>query len=262
MTCSGAWGEQGDTGHREAVEFDLLPIPEFYCGALYFDGSDAATVLHEWRRWCASLPERVATSIALMQLPEMPDVPPPLAGRFTVAVRYVALGDFDEAARLLEPMRAVAEPLIDAIRVLPYAAIGAVHADPPNPMPVYEDQALLRELPVEAVDALLAVAGPDADSVQVIVELRQLGGAFVHADHHRCRGARDPVSGHAGAVMDAVRPWSAGGQLPNFAPASDLARLARCLRPPTGGPACWPGGALPRSEHRRRERAFLYSDTP
>ncbi len=33
---------------------------------------------------------------------------------------------------------------------------------------------------------------------------------------------------HARAVIGAVAPWSTGGQLPNFAPASDPARLARC----------------------------------
>jgi hypothetical protein len=80
----------------------------------------------------------------------------------------------------------------------------------------------------------------------VIVELRQLGGAVSRpAHHHSAFCHRDAaftlttiglgvpemveaVSGHARAVMDAVRPWSTGGQLPNFAPASDQARLARC----------------------------------
>ena len=84
------------------------------------------------------------TSIALLQLPELPDVPPPLASRFTVAVRYSALGSAFEGARLLAPMRDVAQPLIDAVTVLPYASIGAVHVYPPNPMPVHEDHTLLR----------------------------------------------------------------------------------------------------------------------
>ena len=76
-------------------------------------------------------------------------------------------------------------PLMDSVAVLPYAAIGAVHADPVDPMPVIEDQALLSELPAEAVDALLAVAGPGSGSPQVIVELRMLGGAFARPAAHR-----------------------------------------------------------------------------
>lgn len=241
------WGLRGSKatlGIVTAVEFDLLPISEFYGGALYFDGADAAAVLHAWQRWGATLPEAVSTSIAFLQLPEMPDVPPPLAGRFTVAVRYAAVGDLGEGQRLLEPMRAVAQPLLDAVNVLPYAAIGAVHADPPNPMPVYENHALLSELTPEAVDALLAAAGPQAGSPQVIVELRMLGGAMARPPRHRsafCHrdaaftlttiGVPMPelaVPEHSATVVAAMAPWSTGGQFPNFAPGADLARLTRC----------------------------------
>ncbi len=243
------WGLRGakaTLGIVTAVEIELLPITEFYGGALYFDGSSAAVVLRAFQQWCAGLPESVSTSIAFLQLPELPDVPPPLAGRFTVAVRYVALGSAFEGARLLAPMRAAATPLIDAVTVLPYAAIAAVHADPPNPMPVHEDHALLRELTPDAVEALLAVAGPESGSVQTIVELRMLGGALTRPARHRsafCHrdaaftvttiGALVPpiaemVPAHAAAVVQALAPWSTGGQLPNFAASADPARLARC----------------------------------
>lgn len=72
------WGVRGSKatlGIVTEVEFDLLPIPQFYGGALYFDGTDAAAVLHQWRRWCADLPQTVTTSVALLQLPDAPDVP-------------------------------------------------------------------------------------------------------------------------------------------------------------------------------------------
>ena len=77
-------------------------------------------------------------------------------------------------------------------------------------------------------------------------ELRLLGGAFARPARHRsafCHrdaafalttiGAPVPelaeaVSAHARAVIGAVAPWSTGRQLPNFAPATDPARLARC----------------------------------
>jgi hypothetical protein len=42
-------------------------------------------------------------------------------------------------------VRYTAPALIDAIGVMPYAAIGAVHADPVDPMPTHEAHALLRE---------------------------------------------------------------------------------------------------------------------
>ncbi|TGB39239.1 FAD-binding oxidoreductase [Mycolicibacterium peregrinum] len=242
------WGLRGGKstlGIVTSVEIDLLPIAEFYGGAVYFDGADAGVVLREWAGWCADLPESVSTSIALQQLPPMPGVPEPLAGRLTVAVRYAAVGDFAEAERLLAPMRAVATPVLDTVAVMPYAAIGAVHADPVDPMPIFEHHTLLRELTAETVEVLLAAAGPDSGSVQTIVEVRMLGGALAREGRHRSafchRDAAfavstigvlappmaDAVVPQAGALIVALSPWSSGGQLANFAPSEDAGRAAR-----------------------------------
>lgn len=242
------WGLRGGKatlGIVTAVEIEMPAIAEFYGGALYFDGAEASAVLHAWRAWSATLPETANTSIAIQQLPPLPGVPEPLAGRMTVAVRYTAVGDLAEGERLLAPMRAPATPLIDAVAVMPYAAIGAVHADPVDPMPCNEAHALLSELPAEAVDAVLAAAGPESGSPQALVELRMLGGALAREPEHRsafCHrdaayaltviGALAPeVAGavveHAHAVTQAVSAWSTGGQWPNFAPSYDPARPAR-----------------------------------
>lgn len=242
------WGLRGGKatlGIVTAVEIELLPIAEFYGGALYFDGADAAAVLGGWQQWSTGLPENINTSIAFQQLPPQPGVPAELAGRLTVAVRYTALDDFAEAAALLAPMREVAAPVLDTVGVLPYAAIGAVHADPVDPMPVYEDQVLLREFGSDAVDILLAAAGPGSPSVQTIVEVRLLGGAMARQAPHRsafCHRqaayavtiigvpmgpAADLGPAQAGALARALQPWSTGGLLPNFAPVANAARMAR-----------------------------------
>jgi hypothetical protein len=242
------WGLRGGKsmlGIVTAVEIELLPIAEFYGGAIYFDGDHAADVLHEWHRWTADLPDSANTSICIQQLPALPGIPEPLAGRMTVAVRYTAVGDFEEAQRLLQPMRDVAPSLIDAVGVMPYAAIGAVHADPVDPMPIYEDHALLRELSAETVEAILAACGPGSNSPQTIVELRLLGGELAREPRHRsafCHRnaayslsvigvlappAGETVVGHAADLVAALASWSTGGQMPNFAASSDPARPAR-----------------------------------
>ncbi|ORA31572.1 FAD-binding oxidoreductase [Mycobacterium aquaticum] len=242
------WGLRGGKstlGIVTAVEIELLPISEFYGGSIYFDGTDAPTVLREWARWCAELPENISTSIALLQLPEMPGIPEPLAGKLTVAVRYVAVDEFDDAERRLAPLRAVANPVLDTVGVLPYAAIGAVHADPVDPMPVSENHTLLREFTTETVDVILAAAGPDSGSMQTIVDVRMLGGALAREGAHRsafCHrdaafavtviGVPAPpvaevVRSQADALVAELTPWSTGGQLPNFAPSDDAGRAAR-----------------------------------
>ncbi len=242
------WGLRGGKstlGIVTAMEFELLPIAEFYGGALYFDGADAAAVLRTWQEWSLSLPESINTSIAFQQLPPLPGVPEPLAGRLTVAVRYTALDDFAEGAALLAPIREAATPILDTVGVLPYAAIGAVHADPVDPMPCHEGQVLLGEFGSEAVDILLAAAGPGSASVQTIVEVRLLGGAMARQAEHSsafCNRqaayavttigvpmgpAAELVPAQARALARALQPWSTGGLLPNFAPAADAARMAR-----------------------------------
>ena len=247
----GLRGGKATLGIVTAVEIDLPELPSFTGGALFFDGADAAAVLHAWAGWCRTLPEHASTSVALQQLPALPQVPPPLAGRLTVAVRYASVADPDEADAVLAPMRAAAPVLIDAVGELPYTEIGRVHSDPVDPMPVHEEAALLADLPAEAVDRLLSLAGPGSGSPQVIVELRLLGGAFARPPAHRdafCHRAAaytlavigvaappvaEQVAAHAGQVVDALGPWSTGGLMPNFAATADPEESARRYDPDT-----------------------------
>lgn len=225
-------GGKGAAGIVTAVEFDLVAQPRFYGGALYFDGAAAAAVLEAWRTWSAALPAEATTSLALLQLPPLPMVPPPLAGRLTVAVRFVWTGDAGRGEQVLAPLRTAAPVVLDGVGEMPYAALDAVHADPVDPMPVHERGALLSALPADAARALLDVAGAGSGSPQVVVELRQLGGAVArppaHPDaiSHRAAAfslltvgiAVEPgVVEHSDAVVQALAPWSTGGLLPNFA---------------------------------------------
>jgi FAD/FMN-containing dehydrogenase len=241
----GLRGGKGALGIITAVEFDLLPISEIYGGAVYFDGADAPTVLRAWARWSTTLPREATTSVALLRLPPLPGVPPPLAGRLVLAVRFAWTGDAEHGAQVLGPIREAAAPIIDTVAVMPYAALGSIHADPVDPMPVHEEHALLGDLPEEAVDRLLEQAGPDADCPQVIVEVRQLGGAvsaggwapsaYAHRDAAYSLltiGIGVPpvveaVTASGRAILEAVAQWDTGGRLPNFAPRTDEAWLER-----------------------------------
>jgi UDP-N-acetylenolpyruvoylglucosamine reductase len=240
----GLRGGKGSLGIVTAVEFELVPLAAYYGGALYFDGADAPAVLEAWRTMCEGLPEHSSTSLAILQLPPLPNVPPPLAGKMTVAVRFASVAQAEEAEPFLAPLRAVAEPLIDMIATTPYAAVGSIHADPTDPMPGHEASGLLRELTPETVEALLAVAGPGSRSPQAVVELRQLGGALAREPEQKSafchRGAAfsvlaigvlapeiaEIVPAHGAAVIAAMEPWATGGKLPNFAPSADPAEIA------------------------------------
>ena len=227
----GLRGGKGMLGIVTAIEFDLVHQPTFYGGSLWFDGDDAATVIKRWLHWSKDLPELGTTSIALFQLPAMPGVPPQLADRMALSVRYVWTGDSAEGERRFAEIRGSAPILLDDVALKPYTAIDSVHTDPLDPTPAYEAGAVLTDFPADAVDALLAQAGPASGSPQVLVEVRQLGGAFTRGgEHESAFSSRDAswsllivgiadvpgVETHAEAILKAMKPWTGGHRLPNF----------------------------------------------
>jgi FAD/FMN-containing dehydrogenase len=224
-------GGKGMLGIVTAIEFDLVHQPTFYGGSLWFDGDDAASVIERWLQWSEELPELGTTSIALFQLPAMPGVPPELADRMALSVRYVWTGDPAEGERRFAEIRSSAPILLDDVALKPYTAIDSVHTDPLDPTPAFEAASVLTEFPAEAADALLALTGAGSGSPQVLVELRQLGGAFTRGgEHESAFSSRDAawsllivgiaevpgVESHAAAVLKAMEPWTGGHRLPNF----------------------------------------------
>jgi len=238
-----------------AIEFDLVPQPTFYGGSLWFDGEHAATVIDRWRRWSTELPEGATTSFALFRLPAMPGVPPQLAERLTLSVRYVWTGDPAEGQRWFAAMRGAAPVLLDDVALKPYTDVDSVHTDPLDPLPEHEAAAVLTDFPAEAADALLAMTGPGSGSPQVLVEVRQMGGAVARPGAHESAFcARDAayallligiagtpgIEAHGEAVLKALAPWTGGHRMPNFTfaaadyldayDAPTLARLRRAIR--------------------------------
>ncbi|WP_104086869.1 FAD-binding oxidoreductase [Arthrobacter sp. GMC3] len=246
------WGLRGgksSLGIITATEFELLKLPYIYAGALFFDTALVDALTMAWSQWCPTLPPEATTSLALMQLPPMPGVPEPLAGRFTLALRFVFTGNEDDGAHWLAPMRAAGVPLIDAVQMMPSSMIGMVHSDPEDPMPTSERSALLTDFTANTVEALLQAAGPGTGSPQLAVEIRQFGGAIseepavASALCHRDAafgmysvGVAPPpelsaIADHAVGLHAAMGAWHFGGTLPNFSAGQGAAGFASCYTP-------------------------------
>jgi hypothetical protein len=120
--------------------------------------------------------------------------------------------------------------------------------DPDQPVPAQGDGAFLAGFPAAAIDALIAVAGPDADTPLASIEVRHLGGelarpapgggaqATIEASYAMFAAGFTPtpelaaaVRAHARAAKDALAPWHASYDYYNFAetPASASAVLPR-----------------------------------
>ncbi|MET7421578.1 FAD-binding oxidoreductase [Dactylosporangium sp. NPDC005555] len=205
-------GGKGNFGIVTAVEFDLFDVPSLTGGGIYFPATHAAQVLHAYRAWAPTLPERMNTSLALLRLPPLPQLPEPLRGAFVVHLRVAYLGDAGDAKDILAPMLAAAPVLLGGVGDLPYQAVDSIHQDPVDPTPTRERGVLLGDLTAATVDGLLAAAGPQVDVPLIMVELRHLGGAL----------ARPPAVPNAVPGRDAAYSlFVVGLGVPELAPVVD-----------------------------------------
>lgn len=171
-------GTKGNFGVVTSLTVDLFEITRLYGGGLYYAGEHVQAVLDAYRRLAAEAPPELTVSLAFLRLPPLPFVPEPLRGRFAVHVRVAYLGDAAQGERLVAGLRDAAPRLIDTVAEMSYADNAGIHADPVDPLPIYELSAELSDFPAEAAAALLDAAGPQVDTPAVLIEVRQLGGAL------------------------------------------------------------------------------------
>ncbi|MDX6268179.1 MAG: hypothetical protein QOD70_2919 [Frankiales bacterium] len=222
-------GGGGGLGVVTAVEFDLLPISTAVAGMLVWDWTAAEAVLPAWAAWAVVAPDEVTTSFRLLQAPDIPEVPADLRGRKLVVIDGAVVGPDALAAEVLAALRAL-RPELDTFERVPAATLAGLHLDPEGPAPGYARSSLMRDLPSEAIDALLSVVGPGSGSTLTVAELRQLGGAVGRPDPRG--GVLDRLDGsflalgigldddpgryaqhivEAGRLLDALAPWATGG---------------------------------------------------
>ena len=240
-------GAGGSVGVVTALEMRLYPVRELYAGDLFFPIQRAAEVLHAWREWTATAPDDVTSICHILRLPPLPEVPEPLRGRAFAILEAACLGDAGTGAELTGPLRRLG-PELDTFAMIPASALGQLNMDPSQPASGEGDGAFLADFPAPAIDALVAVAGPDAETPPDSVEVRHLGGALtrpapgggaqpsIDASYLlNAAGATPtpdlagPVRAHVQAVKDALAPWHASYDYYNF---EDTPAPAAAVLPP------------------------------
>ena len=227
-------GGGGNFGVVTALEFRLYPVATVYAGMLAWPIERGAEILKAWTRFAADAPREVTTSIRLISIPPMPEIPEVVRGRSFVLIDGAVAGDEARGARVLAPLRGLG-PELDTFGVMPAAALQHIHMDPEQPVPGLSDHTMLAELDDAAIDRFVDMAGIGAGSPLMFVELRQLGGALAEpADGagaiSRLEGAYaffaigipvDPAAGaaieaHLPLVREVLRPYETGRAYSNF----------------------------------------------
>jgi hypothetical protein len=230
-------GGGGSLGIVTAIELELFPITHAYAGALFYPIDRGDKVLHAWRELTHDdrLPDELTTIGRFLRLPPIPEIPEPLRGQSFVIVEAYHIGDPAQADELLAPLRALG-PVNDTISTVPMPALSHLHMDPEHPVPGTGDGLMLAELPAQAIDRFVEVAGAFAEFPLLTVELRHLGGALrrPHPEHGALASIDasysmfaagmvpfpdllEPTRAHVQAVRAALTSWASEQQCANFA---------------------------------------------
>jgi hypothetical protein len=178
----------------------------------------------------------LTTGIRFLNLPPIPEVPEPMRGVPLIDVTGAYVGDAAEGAALLEPLRSLATPVIDGWDEIPASGLSRIYGDPEEPVPGLTHHAVLRELDDAAADAMIEVGGPDSGSPLLMVGTRHVGGAAATAPpgagalaavdgEHLLLGVgllmdpqmAPPLTAALDRMVDAMAPWTTGGDYLNFA---------------------------------------------
>jgi hypothetical protein len=232
-------GGKGNFGIVTEVETGLVSLSTIYGGGLFFPGESAANVMRAWLEWTMFQPDAMNSSLALTRFPDIPTVPEPLRGEFLVHLQIAYAGSTTEGESLVQPLRAMG-PTMDTVDTMPYAKIGDIFLNPTQPAPIRSNGLLLWSLDNDAIDRVVALAGPDRNLPPGSVVMRQLGGAISRAtDTPSPIGHRDAafnllvamlalpehlaqVDTTQQGLLDSLAPWSTGAVFPNFLDSKDL----------------------------------------
>lgn len=185
-------GGNGNFGVVTALEFDTVAVDGLYAGAMFFPIERAKELLETWSRLADSLPDELMTWVAVLHVPDLPEVPEPLRGGSFAILQGAFLGSATEGAGLLSPIRALG-PALDTFATVEPAALAELAMDPTEPVPYQSTTALLDSIPEDLVAGLLEASQAGPQPPLVLVQLRHAGGALARAPHGA--GARATLPG-------------------------------------------------------------------
>ena len=198
----------GGLGIVTELEFGLVELPSLFGGGVYFDGEDAESVLRTYAQWVEGLDERTSTSVALIRLPDIPQLPDVLRGRFVAHLRIAHVdphaSDLESAGRrILAPMLGSGAKIDDYTRVMGPGQLPDIHRDPVAPQCVAYRGGFVDTLDAPTISEITRCIATGAEGGLRMVELRHLGGAYAHSS-----ATPSCVTGRATRISICTRPRS------------------------------------------------------
>lgn len=117
-------GAGSNFGVVTSFEFQAHPVgPTVFVGAVFYPFDDAPAILPAWRDFMAAAPEELSSLAICWSIPPYPPFPPELHGTPIVAVAAAYCGPVEEAERIVQPLRELAQPVVDASGPWPWLGL-------------------------------------------------------------------------------------------------------------------------------------------
>lgn len=242
------WGLRGagaNFGVVTSYELRVHPLgPIVLAGMLVLPNEDVGDVMRSARDYVDTAPDELAFGFATILAPPEPFVPVELVGKPAWAMVLGYMGDQEEGAGVLAPLREMVAGGLDLVQPMPYTAFQAI-VDGFNQKGFlnYHRGIHLDGLPDDVVDAYLAAGKTIGSPVTQGVIFRHGGAVSRVADDATAAGNRSatymghPIAAWAKAedaqhemawirrFSEAVAPAATGGIYLNFEPETDRASV-------------------------------------
>jgi FAD/FMN-containing dehydrogenase len=117
-------GAGSNFGVVTSFEFQAHPVgPTVFVGAIFYPLEEAPEILPAWRDFMAAAPEELSSLAICWSIPPHEPFPPELHGTPIVAVAAAYCGPVDEGERVVQPLRELAQPVVDASGPWPWLGL-------------------------------------------------------------------------------------------------------------------------------------------
>jgi FAD/FMN-containing dehydrogenase len=171
------WALRGGGGNFGVVtrfKFRLHPVDQIVGGLLVLPATP--DVIAGFLAAAQAAPEELSAIANVMNCPPLPFIPAEFHGKVVVLARIAYAGDAVGGDRALAPFRALASPIVDMLKPMPYPDLY-----PPDD-PTYRPKAVTRTTFADHVDVGVAATIVDtleaSDAPLRVAQLRVLGGAM------------------------------------------------------------------------------------
>jgi len=186
-------GAGSNFGVVTSFEFRAHPVgPMVFVGAIFYPFEEASSILPAWRDFMATAPEELSSLAICWSVPPVEPFPPEIHGTPVVVVAAAYCGPAEEGERVVQRLRELAQPVVDASGPWPWLGLqSGFDAIFPQGELRYWKSRSVTELSDEVIGDIIELAGRRPAPLSDIVIWHHGGAMSRVAEEETAYGGRD-----------------------------------------------------------------------